>query len=94
MDESIQNEVISSPTRLERVPELWFEDGTIILQAGSKTFRVYKGLLAARAPLFVEMMPIPEPVEEGEVMEGCPVVRLDDSAEDVRYFLRCIHDFK
>ena len=82
----------SSPS-LERVSELWFDDGTIILQAGTSIFRVYKGLLAARSPVFLDMISMPEP-DQMELMEGCPLVRLEDSAEDLEYFLRCIHDFR
>jgi hypothetical protein len=78
---------MDSPT--ERVTDLWFEDGTIILQAGSTSFRVYKGLIAARAPALGDALENSE-----ETIDGCPLVRLPDSPEDLTHFLRCIHDFK
>ncbi|KAJ7221392.1 hypothetical protein GGX14DRAFT_388571 [Mycena pura] len=55
-----------------RVQELWFSDGTIVLQAGNSQFRVYQGILAARSPVFKDMLSVPQPEpEDTTLIEGC-----------------------
>lgn len=71
---------------------IWFEDGNIILQTDTALFRVYKGLLAARSSVFKDMLTFPPPPEGNLMLDGCPVVRLYDSSEDVRYFLNAVFD--
>lgn len=70
-------------------PDLWFEDGNVVLIAENTGFRVYRGLLAKHSDIFRDMFSIPQPHSEAEdVLEGCPVVRLaDDRAEDVATIL-------
>ncbi|KAJ7119164.1 hypothetical protein C8R44DRAFT_673506 [Mycena epipterygia] len=75
----------------ERVQELWFEDGNLIIQAGDRQFRVYRGILAARSPVFRDMLAFPQPLDS-ELIEGCPVVRLPDAATEVTVFLQAIFD--
>jgi hypothetical protein len=79
-------------TAPQRVDELWFEDGTLILQTGLCLFRVYKGLLGARCPMFLSTISIP--TGEPELMEGCPVIHVHDAPDDVTHFLKAIHDFE
>jgi hypothetical protein len=51
-------------------------------------------MLAARSTVFDDMIAFPQPNTGGETetMDGSPVVRLHDSAEDVEAFLRAIYD--
>lgn len=65
---------------------LWFEDGTIIIQAGDTLFRVYSGLLSRQSPMLVTQG---EPLG---TMEGCPLVLHQESADKMRNFLACILD--
>lgn len=74
-----------------RIPELWFEDGNLIVQAGHRVFRVYRGVLAARSPVFHDMLSFPQP-SDSELLEGCPVVRLHDDSAEVLIFLKAIFD--
>jgi hypothetical protein len=78
-----------------RVDDLWFEDGSLILKAEEKLFRIPKYLLAARSTFFKDMLSFP-PLPDGEVelMDGIPFVILPDSAKDVEVFLRAIMDSK
>ncbi|KAJ7610470.1 hypothetical protein FB45DRAFT_700290, partial [Roridomyces roridus] len=76
---------------LTRVEDLWFEDSGLIIQAGDSLFRVSGSVLAARSPIFRDMLAIPQP-EDQPKMDGCPIVVLPDSAEDTEYFLRAIFD--
>ncbi|KAJ6509171.1 hypothetical protein C8R47DRAFT_1208369 [Mycena vitilis] len=75
----------------QRSPELWFDDGNLIVQAEDRQFRVYRGVLAARSPIFQDMLSFPQP-SDSELVEGCPLVRLPDSALEVTAFLRAIFD--
>lgn len=75
-----------------RRDDIWYEDGNIILQTDNALFRVYSGLLAARSSVFKDMLAFPPPPEGNITLDGCPVVRLYDASEDVRYFLNAIFD--
>ena len=70
----------------------WFDDGTVVLQAELKQFRVYRGILSAYSNVFKEMFSLPQPAGRGEV-EGCPIVHLDDSADDLGIVLEFLHGF-
>jgi hypothetical protein len=70
----------------------WFDDGNIVLEAEGKQFRVYRGILSENSVVFNDMFDLSRPGGEGEV-EGCPVVRLSDRAEDLRIVLEVLHRF-
>ncbi|KAJ7700677.1 hypothetical protein B0H17DRAFT_882729, partial [Mycena rosella] len=72
-----------------RVEELWFEDGNLVLQAGNSQFRLHRSILAARSPVFQDMLSFPQP-PESELVEGCPLVRLPDAESEVTVFLKAI----
>ncbi|KAF8209440.1 hypothetical protein K438DRAFT_1811046 [Mycena galopus ATCC 62051] len=75
----------------KRVEELWFSDGGIVVRAEKSLFRVSRAVLAARSPVFRDMLSFTQP-PDAEKIEGCPVVELPDSAEDVACFFRAIFD--
>ncbi|KAJ7116729.1 hypothetical protein C8R44DRAFT_880084 [Mycena epipterygia] len=77
--------------RPQRLEELWFEYGDIVLAAGSSQFRVYRGILAARSSVFRDMLALPQP-PDSELVEGCLLVRLPDPATEVTVFLKAIFD--
>lgn len=81
-------EVETSP---HRVQELWFDDGNLVIQAGNSQYRVFRGILAARSPVFQDMLSFPQP-PDSELVEGCPVVFLPDSSMEVGAFLRAIFE--
>ncbi|KZP29333.1 hypothetical protein FIBSPDRAFT_1038996 [Athelia psychrophila] len=59
--------------------------------ADSPLFKVYKGLLAANSTVFADMFLVPQPPpSKGELIEGCTVIRLSDSAVDVTYVLEAL----
>ncbi|TCD63777.1 hypothetical protein EIP91_004960 [Steccherinum ochraceum] len=72
-----------------RHPELWFDDGNVILAVKGTLFRVYRGILSAESPVFRDMFSTGQP-GEGEMMDGCPVVHLQDALEDVVKFLQLL----
>ncbi|KAJ7049177.1 hypothetical protein C8F01DRAFT_1184892 [Mycena amicta] len=83
-----------SESDAQRVAELWFADGTIVIRAGSKLFRVSKSILEARSTVFKDMAAFPQPVDDGEVelVDGAPVISLADDSEHVEAFLKAIFD--
>ncbi|KAJ7232026.1 hypothetical protein B0H12DRAFT_203163 [Mycena haematopus] len=81
-------EVDNTPTRVE---ELWFSDGSLVVQAEQSCFRVFRTTLAARSSVFNDMLAFRQPPDT-ETIDGCPVVRLPDSAKDVTCFFRAIFD--
>ena len=74
---------------MTRDEEFWFEDGSIVLVATKVAFKVYKGLLASQSPIFADMLATGSP-QADRLMEGCPIVRLTDSPEDLRHLLRVL----
>ena len=85
----------AAPGEPQQDPELWFEDGNLVLVAGNVEFRVYKGPFMAQSGFFKDMLslPQPSPLEGGAASAGgpspsCAIVHLADSPEDVRHFLR------
>ncbi|KAJ6548094.1 hypothetical protein DFH09DRAFT_989136 [Mycena vulgaris] len=82
-------EVDIQPTALQRVQDLWFADGNLVIQAGNSQFRVYRGILAARSPVFQDMLSFPQP-PDSELVEGLPLVNLPDAETEVIEFLKAI----
>lgn len=85
-------------SRIKHV-DLWFCDGSVILQAASTLFRVHKSQLSRRSTVFSDMFTLPQPCVitahatlADETYEGCPVVTLHDSAEDVANLLLALYD--
>ncbi|KAJ7614848.1 hypothetical protein FB45DRAFT_1064505 [Roridomyces roridus] len=79
----------SSP--VVRSSELWFDDGTVILQAENTLFRAYRGVLSAQSPVFRDTFSLPQPKEQ-ETFDGCPLLHVHDSAADFEIFLSALHD--
>lgn len=82
-----------SLVRDARVPDLWFTDGSVVLEAGSRLFRVYFGILAQASSVFKDLLTIPQPLEEDcETYDGCPLVHMPDLYQDLYPFLKALHD--
>lgn len=73
-------------------PDLWFEDGNIVLVAENTGFRVYRGLLVTHSGIFRDMFLLPQPAANPDnTFEGCSIVNLaDDSAEEVAALLNIV----
>ncbi|TBU22185.1 hypothetical protein BD311DRAFT_733341 [Dichomitus squalens] len=67
-------------SEITRHPRFWFDDGNLVLLAGTIGFKVYRGLLAAQSPVFQDLFASATHAEEE--YGGCPVVRLTDSPQD------------
>lgn len=87
MNDSSENE----HPELQQELTLWFEDGNVVIIAGSKAFRVHKGVLSRNTQIFQDMFTMDQPSED-EKKFGCPFVHLSDSASDVEHFLHALYD--
>ena len=87
---SVQDaQALSSDNKLDsltRHEEFWFNDGSVVLVARNTGFRVFRSLLAAQSTVFADMLSSSSPSAD-EMVEGCPVVPLSDSPQDVAHFL-------
>ena len=76
-----------------RASGLWFEDCGLIIKAEITVFRVSRDVLAAQSSVFRDMLTLPAP-KDADMMEGCRLVELPDSAKDFAYFLRALFDYE
>ena len=83
----------SNPSRSE---VHWFDDGNIILQAGSRLFKVHRGVLSKHSTIFRDMFSLPQSLDQestpAEFEGGGPLVVLADSQQDVHHFLSAIYN--
>ncbi len=77
---------------LQRDGSFWFEDGNIVVVAQQTGFRVHKGVLSRHSDTFSGLFTVPQPSEGAEQIDGCPVVRISDSAHDFDHLLRVLYD--
>ncbi|KAF7295837.1 hypothetical protein HMN09_01126900 [Mycena chlorophos] len=84
-------DVDSQQTKHHRVQELWFDDGNVILQAGSAQYKVFRGILARHSTVFQDMFALPQP-SDAELVDGCPLVQLPDAEVEVTPFLRALFE--
>ena len=73
--------------------EYWFDDGNIILQADNILFRVHQSMLSRYSPIFKDTFAIPQPpFQENEHLDGCPVIALSDTADDLTNIISLLYD--
>ncbi|KAJ7188672.1 hypothetical protein C8R46DRAFT_1055465 [Mycena filopes] len=70
--------------------EIWYSDGSVVLQADNTQFRVHFSILALNSAFFRDMQGLPQPPDQPTV-EGCPVVELPDDVADVKYLLQALY---
>lgn len=68
---------------------IWFDDGNIVLQAEDTVFRVYKGVLACHSVIFKDMFDLPQP-NEVQRYDGCELVVIPESSQDLEIFLKAL----
>lgn len=72
--------------------EPWFDDGNIVLQAENTQWRIYRGILSASSSVFADMFAIPQPATGEDLVDGCPVVAVTDSAQDWKCVLDTLYE--
>lgn len=88
-ENSLEEAESTAPVTLVR-SDIWYRDGSIILQAENTQFKVYQGVLEESSSVFEDMFSFPQPPLETELVDGCPIVHLSDPAEEVRYILQAL----
>ncbi|KAH7886706.1 hypothetical protein F5I97DRAFT_1869593 [Phlebopus sp. FC_14] len=84
---------VAPPKALVR-SDIWFEDGNVVLIAGSAAFKVHRGQLERHSEVFRDLFSVPQPVvdESENVVDGCPTVDLYDCPSDIYYLLAALYD--
>ncbi|KAH6907602.1 hypothetical protein BKA70DRAFT_1189582 [Coprinopsis sp. MPI-PUGE-AT-0042] len=84
----------ASESGVKRSTEIWFEDGNLILQAENVQFKTHRGLLARHSSVLRDMLSVPQPEVQDEdgLVEGCPVVILNDQAKHWATVLAVLYD--
>lgn len=78
---------------LTHCPDLWFPDGTVVLQAEKTVFCLYSGLLMQTSLVFQDIFGIPEASFQ-ETYDGRPFVQMPDPVVDMIPFLKCIFNHR
>ncbi|TRM67560.1 hypothetical protein BD626DRAFT_564487 [Schizophyllum amplum] len=74
-----------------RDPDLWFDDGNIVIQVAPRLFRVHRSILALSSSFFRDMLAFPRAAEQ-DMYEDVPLVVLrDDDARDTAHFLKALY---
>ncbi|KAI0640931.1 hypothetical protein C8Q79DRAFT_873204, partial [Trametes meyenii] len=69
--------------------EFWLDDGSVILVAHQVGFRVYRNLLASQSRVFRDVFSSSSS-SASETYQGCPLVHVSDSPQDLRHLLRVL----
>ncbi|KAJ7751707.1 hypothetical protein B0H16DRAFT_1840144 [Mycena metata] len=78
---------------LQEVEGLWFPADLVILQAGTRIFRVFTTILKEKSPIFADMFAIPQPSDpDVEKIDGVPLVKMHDDPGELESFLKAIFD--
>lgn len=83
---------------LQPHPELWFEDGNVVLIAESTSFRVHKSILSRTSDFFKDMFSLPQPPlaevddDKNDLTSPCPTIPTSETAEDLMYFLDAMYN--
>lgn len=74
-----------------RHPGLSFEDGNLVLLAKQRYFVVHKGLICRHSPVIGAIVEALESTSFSR-LEGHPVVEVQESSEEMYYFVKALYD--
>lgn len=79
---------LSGDSHWIRHPDFYMDDGSVVLLAENTLFRVYLKWLEKKSEVFSQLASF-ENVQppDSEMYDGCPLIRLSDTAEDLSHFL-------
>ncbi|KAF5318085.1 hypothetical protein D9619_012020 [Psilocybe cf. subviscida] len=81
---------IAAMLDVEKSTRFWFAAGTVVIQAENVQFRIHWDILATRSTVFKDLFELPQAANETYV-EGCPLVIVQDAAEDWVIFLEVLY---
>lgn len=93
LGDDVAEDFSGSPARIEPLTkdgEYWFQDGSVVLAVERHGFRVHQGVLSINSAFFAELFSIPQPKNQ-ETVDGCPVVHMQDSLDEIRHLLRIVY---
>ena len=75
----------------EEPPELvhgvpWYSDGSVVLQAEDTQFRVHKSIMSECSPVLKTLLEA-QTDQKVPTVEGCPILYLDDTKENIEYLI-------
>lgn len=76
-------QILEADPTMKQDEVFWFEDGTVILEAGNVQFKVYRGMLSHHSSVFAEMFSHLPPLAPSNALDECPVIRVDDTPENI-----------
>lgn len=71
---------------------IWLEDGNIVLEAENTLFKSVAGFWRGVFSIFTNVFSVPQLSEGEPTVEGCPLLRLQDSAQDIIHLLSALYD--
>ncbi|KAJ7188733.1 hypothetical protein C8R46DRAFT_979996 [Mycena filopes] len=89
MADSTTREGEDAKMTIER-SEIWYEDGSLVLQAQRTRFRVHWSFISQHSSVFHDMQGLPQPSDANSI-DNCPVVELSDTAEEATHLLRALY---
>jgi len=80
------------PENLTPFEEFWMDDGSVVVIAENRTFRVHRSVLVRHSEVFRDMFALAQPgTSASDTIDGCPFVHVSDSAEDFAHLLRPLY---
>jgi|ERR1700685_496832 hypothetical protein len=68
----------------------YFDNGNIVLAAEQTHYRVFKGVFDALSQVLADMFSVSQPPNRKTLLDGCPVIELDDQADDWQHVLQAL----
>jgi len=84
------NPQVKVTVKVVRSSKFWFQDGNVVLQAEHTQFRLHRSVLSMHCPIFRDMFACSLP-ENGPTVDGCPLVHLSETLEDVKNFVKILY---
>lgn len=79
------------PLNESRSPDIWFDDGNVVLESLDKThFLVHKSVLASNSPTFKHLFQSASASNE-PTLDGIPVVPVYDTSTDLKHVLKALY---
>lgn len=79
-------------------PKLWFDDGSLVIQASSVRYRIHRTIVCQHSAIFRDMMAMPQPddgsLDNENTFDGCPLVKLEDSSDDLSMLLEALYNLE
>jgi hypothetical protein len=83
LSSDLKSQLTFGGNSLQRHPDLWFDDGSVVLCAENTLFRVHISQLSRHSVCFRDMFAMPQP--KSDLGKSLPCAQIGDGKEDVFY---------